>query len=55
MRNCICFVLLVVNFKKILRQFLYLPDLTKTENFFIYEIIKVIMIGKNKIFIFATF
>lgn len=49
------FVLLIISLKIILKELLSLTNLTKTQLFYVYELIEVIMVGKNKDFIFAIF
>lgn len=47
--------LMVVNFKIILREFLSPPDLSKTQVLGIYKATKIVVVSKDKDFIFAMF
>lgn len=51
----ICFFLAIIFLKVIPREFLALADLTRTQNFQIHELLKVVMISKNKEVVFAAF
>ena len=51
----IYFALLIINLKVIQKVLLGLSKLTKVQVFYIYKLINIIMVNKNKNFIFAAF
>lgn len=54
--NCgINFSLIIINFEMALQEFLGKADLIKVQAFCIYEFIEVIIVNKEKIFVFAVF
>lgn len=53
--NLLDFLLAIVNSKIILKKILSLINVFKTWTFYIYKIIKVDIINKNKNFIFVSF
>lgn len=53
--SSICFVLTVINLKMVSRELLDPADLLKAQALSIHEIAKVVIIGKDKDFIFAAF
>ena len=53
--SCICFVLVVVNLKIVLRELLNPMDLSGACVFYIYKVTKVVMAYEDKYFMFAAF
>ena len=51
----ICFTLTRINLKKITRKFLGLTNLTKAQPFYIYKLLKIIIVNEKKYFIFPAF
>ena len=51
----ICFALTLINLKVIIRKFLNLADLSRTQTLCIYESTKIVVLDKNKDVMFATF
>lgn len=54
-RRSISLIFTVINLKMIPRQLLRLLNLPGTQVFYIHEVAKIVMICKNKNFIFTTF
>lgn len=54
-QNLTNFILVIVNIKIILKQFLELFDLIKALNFYIYKLLYIVIIYINKNLIFAIF
>lgn len=50
----ISFSLMIIYLEMVLREFFYPVDLTKTETFCIYELVKVIIVSKDKDLVFAA-
>lgn len=42
----VSFALLIINMEIILREFLGLADLARTQTFYIYELMEIVIIGK---------
>lgn len=46
---------MIIDLKVVLRKFLGPADLTRVQVFYIYELIEVVIVNKDKDLIFATF
>ena len=51
----ICFILTIIDLKMVYKELLGLAKLTKAQNLYIYKLTKVIMVSKNKYFVFVVF
>ena len=53
--NFICFIVIIIYLKIVLKHFLSLPDLFGAQTFCIHKITKVVIIDKYEDFMFETF
>ena len=51
----ISFFLMIIYLKVVLRELLSLADLIRAQVFYIYELTEIVMVNKDKNFVFATF
>ena len=58
-RQCIYFfiyiILIIINSKMITKELLIPTDLKKAQTFYIYELLKIIIVGKNENLMFIVF